>query len=204
MKVIYLELKQFYLNIRIKTNGGYKMARLKIDGYGQLELNNVAFRRDGRIEAQCRLDETDFAEVPAENGMLLAVDNVTRTIKFAKDGSLPIALNYTTEHMYDERKVGLKDFKLGIEDGFYPRLGYLAIGDKFTTNCIDTEMELDALKAATTVEALQGTPLYGGISATGAIAVSTTEPTVGPVLLAVQGTTMPDGQFAIKFQVKKA
>ena len=26
--------------------------RLVIDGYGQLELNNVAFRRDGRVEAQ--------------------------------------------------------------------------------------------------------------------------------------------------------
>ena len=84
--------------------------RLVVDGYGQLELNNVAFRRDGRIEAQCALDATDFADTVAENGMLLAVDNVTRTVKFATDDSLPIALNYTTEHMYDERKVGLKDF----------------------------------------------------------------------------------------------
>ena len=48
--------------------------RMVIDGYGQLELNNVAFRRDGRVEAQCALDATDFADVPAENGMLLAVD----------------------------------------------------------------------------------------------------------------------------------
>ncbi len=45
------------------------LARLVIDGYGQCELNNAAFRRDGRIEAQCALDETDFADVPAENGM---------------------------------------------------------------------------------------------------------------------------------------
>ena len=28
--------------------------RLVISGYGQVELNNVAFRRDGRIEAQCQ------------------------------------------------------------------------------------------------------------------------------------------------------
>ncbi len=179
------------------------MARLKIDGYGQLELNNVAFRRDGRVEAQCKLDETDFAEKPAENGMLLAVDNVNRVIKFAKDDSLPIALNYTAEHMYDERALGLKNFKLGIEDGFYPRLGYLSIGDKFTTNCIDTDMEIDALKEATKAETLATTPLYGGISESGAIAVSTTKPTAGPILLAVKGTTMPDGQFAIKFQVLK-
>ena len=42
--------------------------RFVIDGFGQVELNNVAFRRDGRIEAQCALDETDFASIPAENG----------------------------------------------------------------------------------------------------------------------------------------
>ena len=35
--------------------------RYTIDGYGQLEINNCAFRRDGRIEAQCALDDTDFA-----------------------------------------------------------------------------------------------------------------------------------------------
>ena len=50
------------------------LKRLVIDGYGQLEMNQVAYRRDGRIEAQCALDATDFKDVPAENGMLLAVD----------------------------------------------------------------------------------------------------------------------------------
>ena len=34
--------------------------RLAKNGYGQLELNQVAFRRDGRIEAQCALDATDL------------------------------------------------------------------------------------------------------------------------------------------------
>ena len=56
--------------------------RFVIDGFGQLELNQVAFPRDGRIEAQCKLDDTDFASVPAENGMLLAVDRVNRAVKF--------------------------------------------------------------------------------------------------------------------------
>ena len=31
------------------------LQRYKIDGYGQLELNAVAFRRSGRIEAQCKI-----------------------------------------------------------------------------------------------------------------------------------------------------
>lgn len=182
--------------------------RLKIDGFGQLELNNAAFPRDGRVEAQCKLDSTDFAEVPAENGMLLAVDNVKRVVKFAKDDKLPIALNYSSEHMYDDIKSGLKDFKIDLADGMLPRLGFLSIGDKFTTNCIcyDSEEFTDdaAVKTALEVETLATTPVYGGISDNGAIKLAKEEPSNGPVLLAVAATTMPDGQFAIKFQVKKA
>lgn len=184
--------------------------RMVIDGFGQLELNNVAFRRDGRVEAQCKLDDTDFATVPAENGMLLAVDNVNRTVKFATDASLPIALNYTAEHMYDERKSALKDFKL--ERGtFLPRLGYLAVGDKFTTNCLSYDSAKDSgwtddskVKEALTASALGTTPVYGGISADGSILLSATKPTAGPVLLALPATTMPDGQFGVKFQVLTA
>jgi len=184
--------------------------RLVIDGFGQIELNQVSFRRDGRIEAQCALDATDFASVPAENGMLLAVDRVNRTVKFptaAVAAKMPIALNYTTEHMYDERANALKDFKL--ERGtFLPRLGFLSVGELFTTNCIcmdESEFaDEEALAAATEKATLATTPLYGGISDMGAIKVSATAPTAGPVLLAVEKTTMPDGQFALKFQVKEA
>jgi hypothetical protein len=182
--------------------------RMTIDGFGQLELNQVAFRRDGRIEAQCALDATDFASVPAENGMLLAVDRVNRTVKFPTSANvavMPVALNYTTEHMYDERANSLKDFKL--ERGtFLPRLGFLSVGELFTTNCIgmdDSEFaDNDALETA--LEAIDTTPLYGGISDEGAIAVSATAPTAGPVLKVVEKTTMPDGQLGIKFQVLTA
>lgn len=181
------------------------LTRLVIDGYGQLELNNVAFRRDGRIEAQCKLDDTDFASVPAENGMLLAVDNINRTVKFADDDSLPIALNYTAEHMYDERTPGLKNFKLD-RGTFLPRLGYLAVGDKFTTNCVSYDSTADTTwttqdKFIEALGAIATTPLYGGIGSDGSIKVSATEPTVGPKLLVVAKTTMPDGQLGIKFQV---
>ena len=176
--------------------------RFVIDGYGQLELNNVAFRRDGRVEAQCFLDETDFADVPAENGMLLAVDRVNRAVKFATDDSLPVALNYTAEHMYDERANSLKDFKLE-RGSFLPRLGYLSVGDLFTTNCFGYDAGFaddDAVKAVD----LTTTDVYGGISEEGAILIAKTAPEEGPVLKAVEKTTMPDGQFAFKFQVYSA
>ena len=181
------------------------LKRLIIDGFGQLEMNQVAYRRDGRIEAQCALGE-DFNEVPAENGMLLAVDNVNRIVKFPVKGeAYPIALNYSAEHVYDGR-TDLKNFKVE-QNSVYPRLGYLAVQDKFTTNCLcydDSEFTTEAaLKAAYAPEALKAAPLYGGISEIGAIKVSATKPTEGPVLLAILGTgagSMPDGQFAIKFQ----
>lgn len=170
------------------------------EGYGQLELNNVAFRRDGRIEAQCALG-TDFSdEAPAENGMLLAVDKANNTVKLPVDGTLPIALNYTTEHMYDERHPALKNFKLAPSDGFFPRLGYLSVGDLFTTNCLcydfgsETELET-ALKAA------GETAVYGGADASGRILLSATKPAFGPVLKVVKYYTMPDGQKAVKLQV---
>ena len=181
------------------------LQRYVIDGYGQLELNNVAFRRDGRVEAQCALDATDFASVPAENGMLLGVDRVNRVIKFCADGTLPIALNYTTEHMYDERANALKDFKL--ERGtFYPRLGYLAVGDLFTTNCISYDTGDYANDAAvdTAAAAIGTTPMYGGICANGTIQVRDDKPSAGPVLKVVENTTMPDGTFGLKFQVLTA
>ena len=180
--------------------------RLTIDGYGQIELNNVAFRRDGRIEAQYAPDTTDFATAKVENGMLLAVDGVNRKIKFAKDDSLPIALNYSSEHMYDERNPGLKSFYLDGKEDFLPRLGYLSVGDKFTTNCIcyDSAVDTSWTSESAFVSALasyKSTALYGGISPIGAILVSATAPTVGPKLKVIEKTTMPDASLGVKFQV---
>lgn len=178
--------------------------RYTIDGYGQVELNNCAFRRDGRIEAQSALDSTDFASAVAENGMLLAVDRVARTICFpdASD-KRPIGLNYTAEHMYDERLPGLKNFYLN-RDSFYPRIGLLAVGDKFTTNCLCYNSSTYANDSAfcSALASYKTTRLYGGQDATcGAIAVASAAPANGPVLSVVEYTTMPDGQAGVMFQV---
>lgn len=178
--------------------------KYEIDGFGQLELNNVAFRRDGRIEAQCALSTADFSEEsPAENGMLLAVDKANGLVKKPVDGSLPIALNYTAEHMYDERKTGLKNFSLAPSDGFYPRLGYPSIGDTFTTNCLcyDEASYTDASALESALEGLASTVVFGGIDASGRICLSSTRPTVGPALRAVKYYTMPNGAPGVKFQV---
>jgi hypothetical protein len=170
--------------------------RLTIDGFGQLELNQVAFRRDGRIEAQCKLaDGIGFVE----NGMILAVDQATRTVKMPGEGDDFLALNYTTEHMYDERLVhGLKHFKLE-KNSFLPRLGYLATGDKFTTNCIAVADDAAVADKATDdeVKAVLATAKYGKACALGAIELTADK--ADAIVKVVEATTMPDGQFAVKF-----
>lgn len=177
--------------------------RMTIDGFGQVELNNCAFRRDGRIEAQCAPDPVVFENMPVENGMILAVDEVAHTVKMP-DGTLPVALVYTAEHLYDERYAGgLKYFKTEAKNDFYPRLGYLSVGDKFTTNCIgynDTEFTNDdALIAA--LGNIGTTPVYGGESTNGVIVLSATKPTAKVVMKVIKFYTMPDGQKGVKLQV---
>ena len=172
------------------------LQRYEIEGYGQLELNAVAFRRSGRIEAQCKIaDGIEYIE----NGMLLAVDNVERVVKYAEDDSLPIALNYTTEHMYDERAKGLKHFRLNAGEHL-PRMGYQGAGDKYTTNCLaydDAEFADDAaLEDA--VKNVKSERLYAKACANGAHQI--TKEAEGALCLVLAATTMPDGQFAVKFQ----
>ena len=179
--------------------------RLVIDGFGQVELNNVAFRRDGRIVAQCAPDATDFAAIPVENGMILAVDETARTVKLPTNASLPLALVYSTEHIYDERTPGLKNFRLNGANDFLPRLGYLDVGDKWHTNTIcysDTEFTTEAAL----IEALKKcreTAVYGKPDASGAVCVTATAPTSGLTLKVVEYGTMPDGQKGVKLHVLK-
>jgi hypothetical protein len=159
-------------------------------GYGQLELNQVAFRRDGRIEAQCKMaDGIEYLE----NGMILAINPVTRTVGFPDENSKLFALHYSAEHMYDEKDRGLKHFKLEANT-FLPRLGYLATGDKFTTNTVE-----DSGITLTTIAT--GALVYGEPSDNGYIKLTTTKPTGSVVLQAIEYTTMPDGAPAIKFIV---
>ena len=105
--------------------------------------------------------------------------------------------------MYDERTPGLKNFKLNGTDDFYPRLGYLAVGDKWHTNTIcydNTEFtsEGELLKA---LADCKKTAVYGKPDATGAVALTKTKPASGLILKVVEYATMPDGQKAVKLQV---
>ena len=165
-------------------------------GYGQIELNQCAFRRDGRIEAQCKIAGADYVE----NGMILAIDNTKHEVRYPAASDYMFGLNYTSEHMYDERLVGgLKYYKTD-KDSFLPRLGYLAVGDKFTTNTVVYDDEADIT-----------TMVYGYVKAgdNGYIRLSATEPdnaiAGAPLLRVIDAkATMPNGAPAVKFQCIKA
>ena len=165
-------------------------------GYGQIELNQCAFRRDGRIEAQCKIEGADYVE----NGMILAIDNTKREVRYPAAGDYMFGLNYTSEHMYDERLVGgLKYYKTD-KDSFLPRLGYLAVGDKFTTNTVVYDETLTLTNA-----------VYGYVKAgdNGYIRLSAEKPTDAiadaPLLRVIDAkATMPNGAPAVKFQCIKA
>ena len=166
-------------------------------GYGQIELNQCAFRRDGRIEAQCKIaDGIDFIE----NGGIFAIDNAKREISYPTADSYMFGLNYTSEHMYDERLAGgLKYYKTD-KDSFLPRLGYLAVGDKFTTNTVIYDSTLTITNA-----------VYGYVKDgdKGYIRLSATKPedaiADAPLLRVIDAkATMPNGAPAVKFQCIKA
>lgn len=174
--------------------------RLAIDGNGQIELNNVAFRRDGRIEAQCKLG------VEAENGMILAVDTAKREVRLPKaaDEDCPLAVVYTSEHIYSDIEVGLKNFV--NKKGTYPLMGYPAIHDIWTTNCIGYDSEEFASNEAVVaaIKAAAETPLYGAVGAEGVVTLTKTKPASGLCFKVATGMgagSMPDGQVGVKLEV---
>lgn len=189
--------------------------RFAINGYGQVELNNAAFRRDGRIEAQSAIGN-GFKDDIVENGMIVAIDNSTRTIAPCKTDSDMYGLVYSAEINYDQRDFGLNKFAIKKEangEYVYPRIGYLSVGDKYTTNCFAFDPSnftegtgSDEEKLLAAVRKKGRADLYAGTTSSGsAVPVLTaTKPTAGYALKVVKATTMPDGSDALQFIVVKA
>lgn len=179
------------------------LQRLTISGYGQIELNQVTFPRTGRIEAQCALSTADFSTTTVcENGMLLWIDSVNSKIKKPTAATQSMGIVYSTEHMYNERANALKDF-YAVPGEYLPRLGYLTLGEKFTTNTVsydDSDYSTETL-FLTALAGVATTALYGQWCTAGTIEVVNTAPTVGPKFEVVKKTTMPDGTVGVKFRV---
>ena len=193
------------------------MTKLKKDGYGQIELNRVAWSRTGRIEAQCKLDPSEFPAdhngqigKVAENGMLFAIIGEKRQLKKATAAlaaKYPIGFNYSTEHMYDERLGGsYKHFYLHGGEDFLPRLGMPEAQDKFTLNTVCYNSDIFSAGLETVQEELTaGRDVFAGIASDGSgyWELVKVAPKAGPIARVIEVTDMPDGQPAVKLQMIK-
>lgn len=190
--------------------------RLTIDKYATLELNRVAFGIGGKVIADLPLDAGFTALAPAENGMLLGVDYATGKITLPTSTSPIIGLHCSPEKEYDPNLGGLKNFCLTAagtgshttrNQAFYPRIGILTIGDRFTGNCIsyDTAYAADDTALKALVAACATTPVYGVPGADGSIQLKATLAGTEKVALqVVKATTIPNGGYGVKFVVIKA
>ena len=192
----------------------------EIKGYPVLEANVLKARHTGRIWSQYELDETSFSTGLAYNGMILAIDDANKSVKLpvaTTTADEVYALHFSVENEYEYK--GLNTFAVAREavqsnpnvSVQYPRMFELSVGDVFHTNCVKLDgTNVKTIKdTSTTTSSLYhmlaaGTAVYGGVNTSGYIMVDTAKPTVGPVLQAVAQDTLPNGEWAVKFVVRKA
>ena len=77
-----------------------------INGYPVLEANVLKSRITGRIWSQYELDKNDFVSDLAYNGMILAVDDATKSVKFPAGTTTAdevYALHFSAEAEYEHR-----------------------------------------------------------------------------------------------------
>ena len=113
------------------------------------------------------------------------------------------SINEFRRNQYDIFQIMIETADEVVPPKVIARMGYLSVGDLFTTNCLcynNTDFtDENALKEA--LGKLGQTTVYGGADASGRICLSKTKPTYGPVLKAVKFYTMPNGEPGVKFQV---
>lgn len=138
--------------------------------YGQIEPNQVWFDRAGMVEAQCKLNTTDFADtqtaplalsakaitaaggtangekIVAQVGAFLQVDKQNYSVSIPTKAGLaagfPVGINYSTERLYDDNAKQRRKFFLTTED-WLPRIGYVERGMRITTNTVQWDTTYD-------------------------------------------------------------
>ena len=159
------------------------MAKITRIGYGQVEPNHLSAQRTAQIYAQLPANK-DIKVL--ENGMFAKYDYAKNEVNFTGEGEFMLVLNEVK--LYDDLRQSYKDFAMKKEDylngEMVPRLFKTNIGDIFTTNMIDSSIEVDVETKLT--------PNENGILST-----YTDEEMIWKV---VKVYTMADGQPAVKVQ----
>jgi hypothetical protein len=168
--------------------------------YAVCETPRLLSRTTGDMKNQYALNSTDFASIPAQNGMLLVVNEVGGDIK------LPTAItNYVYLH-----NSPVKDYEgkgketVAVNTGeMLPVMYKLNRGDTIITNCVKYDDATYADIAAITA-AINATTVYGIPDTTGYIKiVAAPGGTEVVTLKAMAVTTLANGRTAIKFAVEK-
>ena len=99
--------------------------------YATAELNKVASRKTGEIEAQCKLDASIDT---LENGAIMFVQAEDNTIVADYDANKCVDamyLHFSNPRRYED---GMENYVYENNEGYLPRLYKLTTGDIFTTN----------------------------------------------------------------------
>ena len=160
------------------------MAKITRIGYGQVEPNHLSAQRTGQIYAQ--LPAVESIEV-LENGQFVKYDYASGKVNFDGEGEFMLVLNEVK--LYDERET-YKDFAMKVENYvgkvMVPRVFKTNVGDIYTTNMVDSEIDMVA-----------GTTKL----APGADGILTTAGTDAEMIWkVVKVYTLADGQAAVKLQ----
>lgn len=160
------------------------MAKITRIGYGQVEPNHLSAQRTSQIYAQ--LPANEDIEI-LENGMFAKYDYANNEVNFDGEGEFMLVLNEVK--LYDTNRETYKDFAMKksnyLNGEMVPRLFKTNIGDIYTTNMIDSEIEVDVETKLT--------PNANGV-------LSTAGDDAEMIWKVVKVYTMADGQPAVKVQ----
>lgn len=167
------------------------MAMIKTVGYGQVEPNHLSAQRTGQIYAQTPVNS---AIKELENGSFLKMNSIAGTL--GKEGSGEWMLVFNEVKLYENHKQGYKDFRVeavnNVGGTIVPRVFKTNIGDRFTTNMVDTVAAIPGLGTVLGIEAGSGAYSEVGILKEGA-------PAAGEMAFEIiKVYTMPDGSPAVK------
>ena len=98
-----------------------------------VELNKVASRKTGEIEAQCKL----AAGIESlQNGQIVYIDAAKDEIVLTKGENCVDAmyLHFSNPRRYEDGKTGMENFIYTRSEKYLPRLFKLTAGDIFTTD----------------------------------------------------------------------
>lgn len=164
--------------------------------YAVLETPRLRSRRTANFKNQYALNATDFASIPAQNGMLLVVDEFNKEIKLPTAITNEVWLHNSPVKDYE----GLGKDRIAVNRGeLLPLMYKLKKGDVIITNCVKFDDGTYADVAAVTA-AISATAVFGIPDTSGYIKlVAALGGTEVVALKARATTTLANGATAIEF-----